>query len=103
MDGLPVDGASIVYIPRNGGRPFGARTGVDGRYVVLASSRAAAIFPGEYLIRISTKSDAYQDKDGRSIPASKETIPARYNQDSTLLVEIKDAVKNVVEINLTSE
>jgi hypothetical protein len=101
MDGKPLANATVVFIPENG-RPAGARTDADGQYVLnFAQGRRGAI-PGKNTIRITTLRDADQDENGKSIPGSKETIPAQYNTASTLSFTVEPNKKNVANFDLES-
>jgi hypothetical protein len=102
MDGKPLPNATVVFVPENG-RPAGATTDAEGNYVLnFAQGRKGAI-PGPSSIRIMTFRDADQDENGNPIPASKETVPARYNTDSTLSFDVEPGKKNVANFDLESE
>jgi hypothetical protein len=101
MDGKPLPNAAVVFVPENG-RPAGARTDEDGTYVLnFAQGRKGAI-PGASTIRIMTFRDADQDENGQPIPGSPETVPARYNTESTLTFEVVPKKKNVANFDLES-
>jgi hypothetical protein len=101
MDGKPLSDATVVFVPENG-RPSGATTDEDGRYVLnFAQGRKGAI-PGNSSVRIMTMRDADQDEEGNSIPARKETVPARYNTDTTLTFDVEPKKKNVANFELES-
>lgn len=101
LDGEPLVGATIVFVPENG-RPSGAATGADGKYVLnFANGRKGAV-PGTNTVRIMTLRDADQDDNGRSIPGRPETVPAHYNSETTLSFEVEPKTKNVANFDLHS-
>jgi hypothetical protein len=102
MDGKPLANATVVFIPENG-RPAGANTNADGHYVLNFSEGRRGTIPGLSSVRISTLRDAGQDDNGQSIPGSPETIPARYNTDSTLEFNVEAKKKNIADFDLQSE
>ena len=102
MDGKPLPNAAVVFVPE-GGRPAGARTDENGHYVLNFSAGRQGAIPGKSRIRISTLSDPYEAEDGTSVPGSPETIPARYNAQTTLQYEVKAGETNVANFDLDSE
>lgn len=101
MDGKPLANATVVFIPENG-RPAGARTDADGKYVLNFTEGRRGAIPGKNSIRIMTVREASQDKDGKAIPGSKETIPNRYNSASELSFTVEPKKKNVANFDLQS-
>ena len=101
MDGKPLADATVMFVPENG-RPSGAITDEDGNYVLnFAQGRKGAI-PGMNDVRIMTMRDAGQDENGQTIPGRKETVPAEYNVESTLIFEVEAKRKNVANFELQS-
>jgi hypothetical protein len=102
MDGKPLPNASIVFIPENG-RPAGARTDKDGKYVLNFNETRQGAMPGQNTVRITTQREAEQDENGKTVlPASIETVPAKYNTNSTLSFTVEPKKKNVADFNLKS-
>lgn len=102
MDGKPLAGASVVFIPEDG-RPAGARTDENGYYVLNFDERRKGAIPGKNLVRITTVREAEQDENGKVIvPASPERVPMRYNTNSELFFEVKPKEKNVANFELKS-
>jgi hypothetical protein len=98
---VPLPNATVVFVPENG-RPAGANTDQNGNYVLnFAQGRQGAI-PGTNTIRIMTMRDADQDENGKTIPGSPETVPSRYNTESTLTFEVEPGKKNVANFELQS-
>ena len=101
MDGKPLANATVVFIPENG-RPAGARTDADGKYVLNFTEGRRGAIPGKNTIRITTLRDADKDPNGKSIPGSPETIPAKYNAASTLEFAVEPGKRNVANFDLKS-
>ena len=102
MDGKPLANATVVFIPENG-RPAGASTDANGNYVLNFSQGRKGAIPGKSTIRITTQRDPTPGDDNvKSIPGSKETIPARYNAASELEFTVKPNKKNVADFDLKS-
>ncbi len=99
MNGKPLAEVWIVFLTNAGGRPIAARTDDRGGYVVTDRD----VSPGQYQVKITTGTDDYRDADGNLMAGRQETIPARYNQESTLTVEIKGQAGNVLDFNLSSD
>ena len=101
MDGKPLPNATVVFVPENG-RPAGATTDENGHYVLnFAQGRKGAI-PGTNMVRILTMRDAGQDENGQSIPGSPETVPARYNTETTLEFNVEPKKNNIANFELKS-
>jgi hypothetical protein len=101
MDGKPLANATVVFIPENG-RPAGARTDPDGKYVLNFTEGRRGAIPGKNTIRISTLRDADRDESGKAIPGSPETIPAKYNAATTLEFTVEPRKRNVANFDLKS-
>lgn len=101
MDGRPLANATVVFIPENG-RPAGATTDADGRYVLNFTHGRRGAIPGKSSIRISTLRDPTPGENGTAIPGSKETIPAKYNSESTLEFTVEPKKRNVADFDLKS-
>ncbi len=101
MDSKPLANAAVVFIPENG-RPAGATTDADGNYVLNFTQGRRGAIPGKNLIRISTQREAQQDASGKPIPGSRETVPAKYNTNTTLEFTVEPKKKNVANFDLQS-
>ena len=91
----------MVFIPENG-RPAGAMTDKDGRYVLNFSEGRRGAIPGKSSVRITTLRDPSETPDGQPIPGSPETIPVQYNTESTLEFTVKPGENNVANFDLVS-
>src|SRR5262245_29198245 len=101
MDGKPLANATVVFIPENG-RPAGASTDADGRYVLNFSEGRRGAIPGKNMVRVTTQRDPTPGEDGKSIPGSKETIPDKYNSATELTFDVEPKKRNVANFDLKS-
>ena len=102
MDGKPLANASVVFIPENG-RPAGARTDADGRYVLNFTEGRRGAIPGKNSVRITTQRETEKDENGKTVVSgSPETIPMEYNAASTLEFTVEPKKKNVANFELKS-
>lgn len=103
LDGEPLDGATIVFTPQEGGRPSAARTDSNGYYNLVYGRGAAGAVPGEHLVTISTYIEEDTDSDPEdALAGSAERVPARYNVNSEL-VENVEYGRNTIDFDLDSE
>jgi len=81
LDGRPVKGAYVEFIPKKGGRPSGGITDEEGRYTLQYSldDVGAVLGPARVLV---TTGDPENPKE------RPELIPARYNKQTILEVEV---------------
>lgn len=52
LDGAPVEGASVMFVPTGGGRPGMAVTQAGGVFVMKEAGMNAGLQPGEYVVVI---------------------------------------------------
>ena len=93
LDAQPVVHAAIVFEPQHvAGRQSLGVTDANGKYVLhyIRDETGAAI--GKNTVRISTQ---------RTNDPATETLPKRYNQETTLVREVK-AGDNEIDFELTS-
>lgn len=102
MDGKPLANATIVFIPENG-RPSGATTDADGKYELNFNEDREGAIPGKNTVRFTTLRDPTPGEDGKSIPGSPETIPPKYNAESTLEFVVEPKKRNIANFDLTSK
>ena len=89
LDGEPVKGGSIVFLPADTAAAKGAAEIIDGSYLIGADS---GLKPGTYRVEIS-----WFKPTGRKIPSAdpgfttdetREVVPAKYNINSELTANI---------------
>lgn len=102
LDGQPLANASVVFVPE-GGRPAGASTDAQGKYVLNFSGGRKGALPGKNVVRISTLMGETTDDNGQMVPGTPETIPAKYNAQSTLEFNVEAGKVNVADFALESD
>lgn len=91
FDGQPLAHATVIFEPKAGGRASRAVTDDSGRYqlVYLRDTKGALV--GSHIVKIFTASEN----------DPKERLPARYNKQTTLAVEVLPG-ENEHNFHLTS-
>ncbi|QDV21021.1 Bacterial Ig-like domain (group 1) [Gimesia panareensis] len=86
MDGEPVEGAVVTFAPASG-RPSTGITDSQGKFELAYNPENKGAKIGKHTVRISTQ--RYVENADGTTTEMKETIPAKYNTESTLTVEVK--------------
>ncbi len=94
LDDVPLPDAIITFVP-NDGPSSGGFTDQDGRFNLLFKNGQPGAMIGVHSVRIST------DINGTFLPEN-EKVPAKYNSESTLTVEVKEGL-NSIPFHLTTE
>lgn len=97
--GAPLDTGFVMFVPEAQGAPATQASALitGGSYKIPA---AQGLFAGKYRVAISSGDGKTPAADPNAAPgptgnfASKERIPAKYNTETTLSVEVKPGVKN---------
>ncbi|WP_437200726.1 carboxypeptidase-like regulatory domain-containing protein [Planctomicrobium sp. SH664] len=85
LDGSPLDQATIVFQPATGRASTGS-TDSEGKYTLKFTSDRPGVIPGRSMVYITS-----QTVDFNGNVVRKEILPARYNRESELAVEVADA------------
>ncbi len=86
MGGKPLENAEIVFAPSSG-RPSMGLTNSNGQYELTYIRDVKGAVPGTHKVRITTRPESQPDD--YAGPPFKETIPAKYNSDTTLTADVK--------------
>lgn len=97
MDGKPLENATVAFYLDAGGRPGVGVTDSEGKYTLLFRGQTEGGIIGPNTVRISTHWPDGEPGDGEI-----ETIPPKYNSQSTLKEEIVGG-ENIFNFDLTSE
>ena len=97
MDGQPVVGAVVEFQPANG-RPSSGTTDDQGRYELIYTNELHGAIVGSHKVKISTPQ--YVLYNDASTTENKESIPAKYNTQTTLSAEVT-AGSNDIGFQLT--
>lgn len=99
LDGEPLEGAKLLFIPATGGRPSGARTDASGSYELTYSRQAEGALLGDHVVTIST----YQAGDpDAGVVKIAERVPAKYNVQTELKRPVGED-DNVIDFELDSK
>jgi hypothetical protein len=109
LDGQPVDGAQVVFVPANEGTTTGAygTTNASGHFSVRAFDEKEGAIPGEYKIQVSkTKEVKLPGKlDGGDAVRFDYAVPPKYTgaKTSGLSVTVPETGKKDINLTLTSK
>lgn len=102
LDDKPLDGAEVSFEPE-GGRPSIAFTDNEGHYVLMFTGSQEGAVIGKHTVRIlSARGASGGEGDEPKVESRPELLPARYNVDSELTVEVKSG-SNQCDFDLTSK
>ena len=97
LDGQPLVDAEVIFKPDQG-RPSVGRTDESGRYKLMYTQEEKGAAPGHHQVMISTFIEADDSSaDPKIQEGRKETVPAKYNKQTTL--EAKIERKGQAELN----
>ncbi len=97
LDGKPLEGAYLSFIPEVGGRPAGAVTDSSGKYVLKFTKSQKGAIPGKNRVQITTKSDPLEGQ-----PGKPELLGMEYNTNSTLEFNVEEKKRNIADFELKS-
>lgn len=87
LGGKPLPGAVVIFENTENGTFSYGRTGEAGRYTLMFDSVKPGVTKGRKTVRIKTAGSVGEgDPDARA--AAKEVVPACYNSQSTLTVDV---------------
>ena len=96
LDDKPLAGVQVIFAPVEGGRRNSVgKTDETGAYSLIYTIRDDGAITGEYKVLISKRK---MTKDGEV-----ETLPAKYNRDSTFRAEVTASGDNKFDYHLESE
>lgn len=98
FDGEPVEDGQVIFLPEDGkGRPDAGKV-TNGAFEFRVTGGKKRVE-----ITASRKTGETYDEDlGETMPVLEEFIPARYNTESELTVEVEPNSENTYEFDLTS-
>jgi hypothetical protein len=104
LDGQPLSGAVIQFLPSDPSAAGGASGDIEGGKFAIESGQGP--IAGTYRVVISTRMgpdvDASQPP-GEIPKPKKDPIPAKYNTKSTLTADVKAGVPNTFDFPLTTK
>jgi len=103
MDGSPVPQATIEFRSHEG-RPAMAVTDDDGNYEMMYTRERKGAVDGEYTVVITTAIEADADSSNPlEQQGREETLPKKYNKESTLKVTVDRKRTEPYDFALTSQ
>lgn len=102
MDGKPLPKATVLFISGQG-RPSGAITDDAGHYRLNYTADQAGARVGKNRIQITTAQGPLETEDGTPIPPVRESVPTKYNTESTLEFQVVQGKKNIADFALDSK
>jgi hypothetical protein len=100
VDGNPVESGSITFVPVDGQTPTAGGAIKDGRYTVrvpITTMKVSISVP-----RVVGMKKIYDTPNSPEMPITVEALPARYNEQTELKIEVKPGT-NVYDFPLTSQ
>ena len=105
LDGQPLGGAALKFLAPDGSYCTGV-TDSSGHYTMMFDSRKSGVIPGEKVVQISSRTPqsetGRQEEDPDAKPEQTETIPACYNRDSILIINVTDS-DSAIDFDLKSD
>lgn len=106
VDGVPLEEGNLTLHPQPGTAGPSAGSDVRDGHATLPAS--AGVRPGSFRVEITAirKRDAppvYDELTDQTLPPYEQYLPARYNEDSSLTLEVKSDGENHFVFSLDSE
>lgn len=102
LDGAPLANAQVVFSP-DGGRPSTGITDAAGKYTLTYIRDTMGAKIGHHSVRIeSVPTTTIAPGKPEGVQTLAETIPAKYNAESTLSAEVKSG-ENSIDFPLVSK
>ena len=96
LDGTPLANKEVIFAPENG-RPSIGRTDENGKYELKYTAEIDGAIIGQHAVKISTPLP-----EGGNYAGYKETVPKKYNAESSLKEEVKSG-RNTKNFDLKSK
>ncbi|NUQ63314.1 MAG: carboxypeptidase regulatory-like domain-containing protein [Pirellulales bacterium] len=97
LDGKPLSGASVQFLPKGEGATATGRTDAAGKYELWYTGDVKGAALGSHTVRIETPPNP---EPGAMEPPPQ--LPAKYNTESTLTADVKSG-ENTFNFELTSQ
>lgn len=107
LDGQPVAGCQVTFVPDGGGSPSYAQTDAKGEYRLMFTRNKYGAMLGRHNVSLETRKLSAAEKEelraaGEEVPADSVSIPKKYREDGALTAEVKSG-KNKIDFELTSD
>ena len=104
LGGVPLENASIQFVPKNANAGGGTSAEVKGGKFKIPKERGAAV--GGYMVLISsatTEDGSTGEAPGIPPKTKPDPIPKKYNVNSTLSAEVKSGTPNEFKFDLDAK
>lgn len=97
LDDAPLEGALVEFFPVDEGSSASATTDAEGKFELIFAAGLEGAVVGDYTVAI-TKPERDEEKD-----KVEETLPIKYNHQTTLTATVSEAGENHFAFNLLSD
>lgn len=94
LDGEPLEGAAISFVPAEGGRPCSGQTDEQGHFTLASYTAGDGVPPGEYKVTV-VKLDARRQAEAAPVEDGTE-------EDEQVMGSIEEAVKFLTPMKYSS-
>ncbi|WP_339733387.1 carboxypeptidase-like regulatory domain-containing protein [uncultured Gimesia sp.] len=94
LNGSPLPGASVVFLPKEGGSAF-ALTDANGKFELMYNQDTAGAVLGSYTVKVSKEKNPEEP--------GMDLVPKKYNEMTTLTAEVKSGAENDFQFDLSSK
>jgi len=108
LDGQPLPGAQVSFMPSKGGGPSFGETDGEGNYTLTHTSGSSGAVLGSHTVSIVVEEEGEYDDSGsdeqgrlRITKDKPGKVPARYNEQTELTADVK-AGENTFDFSLKS-
>jgi hypothetical protein len=103
LDGKPLDGAAVTYVPVELGNPGVGVTGADGVYK-LETGNTAGVRPGAYkVVVVKNTYTPYDERTGRGGEKLPDPVPEKYAKAETsdITITVPSSGDGAYDVRLT--
>jgi hypothetical protein len=107
LDGVPVDGAQVIFVPDASGTGAYGSTDSAGKFALRISEKKDGAIPGNYKVQVSKTIEKKLPGtlDGGDAVSFEYGLPAKYtgHMTSGLTAQIPDSGTDAIKLELTSK
>lgn len=95
MNGTPVPGVNVTFIPEGKGSPSYGGTDKDGVYRLMFNRQRTGAELGKHQVMIENREPETDDSGNRILSGVIITVPPKYSQPGTLSTEVRSGQNQV--------
>jgi hypothetical protein len=106
LDGQPLPGAQVMFVPRSGGRPATGKTDTAGQFQLTTDAPNDGALPGEYDVAVTAVAVSYaaSAEGGEQTEKVRWIAPQRYSVPATSGLTAKiSAAERTPQLELQSK